>query len=319
MSDNGEGIPRVEHRRIFDKFYRIDDRLSREREGSGLGLAIVKHIVRAHHGRVQLDSAVGQGVHVPHRPAAGRRREGPRPRERRRRRRRSAHERGQGRRRARRRSGACSSSRTTRASCSGLRINLEAEGYVVLSAEDGEQGLELARAERPDLVILDVMLPKMNGFQVLQTLRREGLAMPIIVLSARTGEMDKVTGLELGAEDYVAKPFSLAELLARVRAALRRGPRPVEAPRTVLRVRRRARRRGGAHGDARGRAGRDDGDRVRRAALPHRGARRRARPRGDLRARVGPEPPRDAAHDRQLHPAAPRQARARPAEAAARA
>jgi DNA-binding response OmpR family regulator len=115
----------------------------------------------------------------------------------------------------------------------GLRINLEAEGYAVLSAEDGERALSLVRAEPPDLVILDVMLPKMNGFQVLQTLRREGFAMPIIILSARTGEMDKVTGLELGAEDYVAKPFSLAELLARVRAALRRGPRAVEPLRTV--------------------------------------------------------------------------------------
>ena len=116
----------------------------------------------------------------------------------------------------------------------GLRINLEAEGYAVLDAEDGERGLELARGERPDLVILDVMLPKMNGFQVLQAIRREGLMMPIIILSARTAEMDKVTGLELGAEDYVAKPFSLAELLARVRAALRRGPLPAQAPRSVL-------------------------------------------------------------------------------------
>jgi DNA-binding response OmpR family regulator len=115
----------------------------------------------------------------------------------------------------------------------GLRINLEAEGYAVLSAEDGERALVIVRSEPPDLVILDVMLPKMNGFQVLQTVRREGYAMPIIVLSARTGEMDKVTGLELGAEDYVAKPFSLAELLARVRAALRRGPRAVEPVRTV--------------------------------------------------------------------------------------
>jgi DNA-binding response OmpR family regulator len=115
----------------------------------------------------------------------------------------------------------------------GLRINLEAEGYLVLDAEDGERGLEMARADHPDVVILDVMLPKMNGFQVLQAIRREGLMMPIIVLSARTGEMDKVTGLELGAEDYVAKPFSLAELLARVRAALRRGPRPPEVPRSL--------------------------------------------------------------------------------------
>jgi DNA-binding response OmpR family regulator len=108
----------------------------------------------------------------------------------------------------------------------GLRINLEAEGYAVLAAEDGEKGLAIVRSVRPDLVILDVMLPKLNGLQVLQTARREGLTMPIIVLSARTAEMDKVTGLELGAEDYVAKPFSLAELLARVKAALRRGPQP---------------------------------------------------------------------------------------------
>ncbi|MGH7295792.1 MAG: response regulator transcription factor [Polyangiaceae bacterium] len=115
----------------------------------------------------------------------------------------------------------------------GLRINLEAEGYGVLTAEDGERGLEIARSDPPDLIILDVMLPKLNGFQVLQTLRREGRTMPIIILSARTGEMDKVTGLELGAEDYVAKPFSLAELLARVRGALRRGPRAAEAPRTA--------------------------------------------------------------------------------------
>ncbi|HXN30227.1 MAG TPA: response regulator transcription factor [Polyangiaceae bacterium] len=116
----------------------------------------------------------------------------------------------------------------------GLRINLEAEGYVVLEAEDGERGLEIARGDLPDLVILDVMLPKMNGFQVLQAIRREGLMMPIIILSARTAEMDKVTGLELGAEDYVAKPFSLAELLARVRAALRRGPRPAEPPHSAI-------------------------------------------------------------------------------------
>ncbi len=105
----------------------------------------------------------------------------------------------------------------------GLRINLEKEGYVVVTADDGERGLALARDESPDLIVLDVMLPKLNGFEVLDTLRREGRTMPIIVLSARSAEMDKVTGLELGAEDYVAKPFSLAELLARVRAALRRG------------------------------------------------------------------------------------------------
>lgn len=106
----------------------------------------------------------------------------------------------------------------------GLRINLESEGYEVHVADDGEQGLELARRIDPDLLILDIMLPKRNGLEVLHELRHEGRAMPIIILSAKTGEMDKVAGLELGAEDYVAKPFSLAELLARVRAALRRGP-----------------------------------------------------------------------------------------------
>jgi DNA-binding response OmpR family regulator len=107
----------------------------------------------------------------------------------------------------------------------GLRINLEAEGYEVVSAEDGEHGLALARSEAIDAIILDVMLPKINGLEVLRSIREAGLLMPIIVLSARTAEMDKVAGLELGADDYVAKPFSLAELLARVGAALRRGPR----------------------------------------------------------------------------------------------
>lgn len=104
----------------------------------------------------------------------------------------------------------------------GLRINLESEGYVVDVADDGERGLELARSNAPDLVILDIMLPKLNGLEVLHSIRADGLNMPIIILSAKAGEMDKVAGLELGAEDYVAKPFSLAELLARVRAGLRR-------------------------------------------------------------------------------------------------
>jgi DNA-binding response OmpR family regulator len=105
----------------------------------------------------------------------------------------------------------------------GLRINLESEGYLVDVAEDGERGLELARTLDPDLIVLDVMLPKRNGLEVLHDLRGEGRTMPIIILSAKAAEMDKVAGLELGAEDYVAKPFSLAELLARIRAALRRG------------------------------------------------------------------------------------------------
>jgi DNA-binding response OmpR family regulator len=120
----------------------------------------------------------------------------------------------------------------------GLRINLESEGYVVSVAEDGEAGLDMARTLAPDLIVLDVMLPKRNGLEVLHDLRAEGRTMPIIILSAKAGEMDKVAGLELGAEDYVAKPFSLAELLARVRAALRRGhaapPPPERRPGIVF-------------------------------------------------------------------------------------
>lgn len=104
----------------------------------------------------------------------------------------------------------------------GLRMNLEAEGYEVQVAMDGENGLELARAGEISLVILDVMLPKLNGFEILRTLRREGCTTPIVLLSARGAELDKVMGLELGAEDYITKPFSLAELLARVKAQLRR-------------------------------------------------------------------------------------------------
>jgi len=103
----------------------------------------------------------------------------------------------------------------------GLVMNLAAEGYRVLSAEDGEKGLSLARDNDIDLIILDVMLPRLNGFELLRTLRGERRNMPIIMLSARGAEMDKVMGLELGAEDYITKPFSLAELLARVKAVLR--------------------------------------------------------------------------------------------------
>jgi DNA-binding response OmpR family regulator len=104
----------------------------------------------------------------------------------------------------------------------GLRMNLEAEGYSVTVAVDGDEALAAVRENPPALVILDVMLPRVNGFEVLRILRREGLTMPVVMLSARGAEMDKVMGLELGAEDYITKPFGLAELLARVKAVLRR-------------------------------------------------------------------------------------------------
>lgn len=112
----------------------------------------------------------------------------------------------------------------------GLRMNLEAEGYVVALADDGESGLADARREEPDLIILDIMLPRLNGLEVLRTLRKENVTVPIIMLSARGEEMDKVIGLELGAEDYITKPFGLAELLARVKAVLRRDALSRSAP-----------------------------------------------------------------------------------------
>lgn len=104
----------------------------------------------------------------------------------------------------------------------GVKMNLEAEGYTVEVAGDGDRGLSLAQGSEFDLVILDVMLPKMNGFEVVRVLREAGATVPVIMLSARGDESDKVMGLELGAEDYITKPFGLAELLARVKAVLRR-------------------------------------------------------------------------------------------------
>ncbi len=104
----------------------------------------------------------------------------------------------------------------------GLRMNLEAEGYEVEVAIDGDSGLSRGASGDVDLVILDVMLPKMNGFEVVRQLRARESVVPVIMLSARGAEMDKVMGLELGAEDYITKPFGLAELLARVKAVLRR-------------------------------------------------------------------------------------------------
>ena len=104
----------------------------------------------------------------------------------------------------------------------GLKDNFEFEGYEVLTASDGLAGLERAREQKPDLLILDIMLPKLSGLEVCKTLRGEGFEAPIIMLTARGQEIDKVVGLELGADDYVTKPFSIRELLARVRAILRR-------------------------------------------------------------------------------------------------
>ena len=102
-----------------------------------------------------------------------------------------------------------------------LRFNLEKEGYTVTTAYDGESGLENALSG-PDLILLDVMLPRMNGFDVCRTLREKGSSVPVIILTAREEEADKVLGLEIGADDYITKPFSMRELMARVKANIRR-------------------------------------------------------------------------------------------------
>ena len=103
-----------------------------------------------------------------------------------------------------------------------LTFNLQREGYETLSAMDGQTGLELALKENPDLILLDLMLPKMDGFDVCRNVRAQNRSTPIIMLTAREEETDKVLGLELGADDYITKPFSMRELMARVKANIRR-------------------------------------------------------------------------------------------------
>jgi two-component system alkaline phosphatase synthesis response regulator PhoP len=111
-----------------------------------------------------------------------------------------------------------------------LRDGFEYEGYAVTLAQDGEAGLRLATAELPDLILLDVMLPRITGLDVCKTLRGDGNRVPIIMLTARGQEIDKVLGLKLGADDYVTKPFGFMELMARVEAVLRRCASSAEAP-----------------------------------------------------------------------------------------
>ena len=111
-----------------------------------------------------------------------------------------------------------------------LRFNLQREGYEVVAAYDGQEGLDKARSEGPDLILLDVMLPFMDGFHVCEELRRTDRMTPIIMLTAREEEQDRVMGLELGADDYVVKPFSVRELLARVRTNIRRQAVLTEEP-----------------------------------------------------------------------------------------
>ena len=114
-----------------------------------------------------------------------------------------------------------------------LRFNLQRAGYQTLEAYDGEDGLAQAVSANPDLILLDVMLPKKNGFDVCRALRDQGSSVPVIILTAREEEADKVLGLELGADDYITKPFSMRELLARVKANIRRVSMVPAAPKDM--------------------------------------------------------------------------------------
>jgi DNA-binding response OmpR family regulator len=112
----------------------------------------------------------------------------------------------------------------------GLSDNLKLESYEVVTAADGEAGDRLAHEAHPDLIVLDLMLPKLSGYELCRKLRSEGLTTPILMLTARGEEADRVLGLDLGADDYVTKPFSIRELLARIRARLRRAHPPSALP-----------------------------------------------------------------------------------------
>ncbi len=112
----------------------------------------------------------------------------------------------------------------------GLVDNLGFEGYEVLTAADGETGYRMQRAQKPDLIILDLMLPQMSGLELCRRIRAEGAQVPVLMLTARSEEMDRIIGLDLGADDYVTKPFSVRELMARIRALLRRTRAPSELP-----------------------------------------------------------------------------------------
>ncbi len=117
----------------------------------------------------------------------------------------------------------------------GLQNNLEIDGYEVFVATDGLTGLHAAESQRPDLVILDLMLPSLDGFRLLRSIRSGGMRMPVLILTARDAEIDKVRGLKLGADDYMTKPFGVMELLARVEALIRRSAIPKAPPAGVER------------------------------------------------------------------------------------
>ena len=202
VADRGIGISRVDQARIFDRFYRVTAVESQHIPGAGLGLTLATHIVKAHGGDLNVESSVGVGstftiqLPLPENASA---------------------ERLEARRMSR-----ILVVEDDPAILRGLVDNLKRELHEVLTASDGETGYRLIQEKKPDLIVLDLMLPKLSGYEVCRQLRANKISTPILMLTARGEETDRVVGLDLGADDYVTKPFSVRELLARVRALLRR-------------------------------------------------------------------------------------------------
>ena len=218
ITDRGVGIAPADQARIFERFYRAPGR-RRIGQGFGLGLPIVRELVHAHGGRVDVSSAPGAGstFRVVAAAASPRADADEQPAARK-----------PGGRVMNRDAGAPDDARHVLViedepqMRSMLTDNLEFEGYRVTAVASGEEALQAVAHAAFALLLVDVMLPGMSGFDVCQQLRARGTRVPIIVLTARTHERDRVRGLDLGADDYVSKPFSVRELLARVRAQVRR-------------------------------------------------------------------------------------------------
>ena len=208
VADQGIGIPASEHSRIFERFYRVDKGRSRDTGGTGLGLSIVRHVATNHGGEVLVSSQEGEGstfvLRVPLAPVTARRPSSPR----------------EG------RSHLVTSPTVLVVEdeisfVEALTIGLKREGFRVAVANDGFAALGMFDDVRPDVVLLDVMLPGASGIDVCRQLRRKS-QVPIIMVTAKSGEIDTVVGLEVGADDYVTKPYRIRELVARIRAVMRR-------------------------------------------------------------------------------------------------